>query len=130
MRRLLLVATVVVSLVAVAVPLCVVSACTHDAPVMAVMPAMSMLATPSQTSLPHALQAVAKGICDMAAVTRAGLDGLVPPLSSNSLPPLAALVAIIATAAVLFQRTPRRVAVYFARAMSPPGDLRGVRLLI
>jgi hypothetical protein len=120
--RLLLVVIVVVSLVAIAIPLCVTSACAHDD---SAMPAM-----PSSTSLPHALQAVATGICDMAALTRTGLESLVPPLSASSLPPMAAIVALLAIPAVLFRRTTRRAAVYFARAMSPPGDLRGVRLLI
>jgi hypothetical protein len=121
-RRLLLVVTVVVSLMAVAIPLCVGSACTHDSSVMPTMP--------SQTSLPHVLQALAAGVCDMLALTRTGLESLVPPLSSSSLPPMAAIVALLAIPAVLFRWTPRRAAAFFACTLSPPGDLRGVRLLI
>jgi len=121
-RRLLLVAIVIVSLVAVAVPLCADYAC-----------ARSAFATPmlaSHMSLPHALQAVAKAACGIVALASHRPDSALPPVPSGSLPLVAAMLALVAVAALLLQRAPRRAATLFSRALFPPGDLRGVRLLI
>jgi hypothetical protein len=116
------IAIVIVSLVAVAIPLCADYAC-----------ARSAFATPmpaSHMSLPHVLQAMEKAACDMVALAVTRPDGALLPVPIGTLPLAAAMLALVAVAALLWQCAPRRAATIFSRVLFPPGDLRGVRLLI
>jgi hypothetical protein len=121
-RRLLLVAIVIVALVAVAVPLCADYACARSA--------FATPLLPSHTSLPHVLQAMEKAACDVVAFASNRPDSALPPVPLGTLPLVAAMLALVAVAALLWQWVPRRGATIFSRVLFPPGDLRGVRLLI
>jgi hypothetical protein len=100
----LLVATVVVCLIALAFPFCAIGSCGHESS--------------------------GSASCDMFTLVRAGLNGVLPPISSSSLPAMIGIVALAVVALVAWQWTPRKSASVFARTLSPPGSLSGVRLLI
>jgi hypothetical protein len=121
-RTILVVAIVVVSLVAVAVPFCADAFCAQSS-----SPGPSR---PLHMFLPSMLQPAAIVGCDMVMAARSGLDGMLPPLWSDLLQPLAGILALVAMTALLFEWVSRRRGAAFARILSPPGDLRGVRLLI
>ena len=118
-RRLLIVAILIISVVAVAIPVGLNAACSMSDQAMSSMPASSYLS--------HALFPVVTALCDMGAVVRTGAESVLPAISSGTASLLVALVALIAVAALLPQQAPRRAVAFFARAMAPPGDLRGVR---
>jgi hypothetical protein len=119
-RRLLIVAMVAVSLVAVALPLCGVGLCSASSPHMAGMA--------SHSSLPTILRPMASAACDMTVAVGNLVDGALPAASTGLLAPIAAMMALLAAVALVVQRSPLR-ATALARSSSPPGDPRGVCLL-
>jgi len=118
----LVVAVVVISLVAVAIPVCLNSACASSS---SAMPAM-----PSHMSVPQAFQGLAKVACDMALGARNALDAALPWAASGLLTMIAAVVALSAMAAFRPLWSFRRMSIGLDRSLSPPGDLQGVCLLI
>jgi hypothetical protein len=116
------VAIVIISLVAVAVPLCADFACVRSA--------LATPMLPSHTSLPHMIRAMAKTACGFVALASGRPEGALPPVQSGALPPLAGILALVGVAALLCRGASRKGATIFFRGLSPPGDLSGVRLLI
>jgi hypothetical protein len=120
-RRFLVVAIIAVSVVVVAVPLCTSAACAESS---SPMPAM-----PSHMSHSDVPLLLAIGGCDMAMTANSGLEGLLVPISTGLPSLLVGMLALVAAMALVPQWAPRSVA-FLVRNLAPPGDLRGVRLLI
>ena len=118
---LLLVATLIVGLVAVVLPLCASDACAQSAPMLPV--------ASSHMSPENLLRGDLTAACDMAVTAFTALDSVLPAVSF-SVPFITALLALAAVVTLLVSRPPRDTVGVLARALSPPGDLRGVRLLI
>jgi predicted cobalt transporter CbtA len=124
MLRVVLVAIMIVGLMAVAIPLCSGAVCGESS---SAMPAM-----PSHMALANLMQPVFAAACDMAVTVQNGVDSVLPSAGSNLLSGIGLALVVVSLVALvlLHQWTPRRAAAGLARILSPPGDLRGVRLLI
>jgi hypothetical protein len=125
--RLLLVVVMIAGLVMVAIPVCAAPACAEGSSGMPGMASHIMLAGASHSALTAAFTA----FCDMAVTVQNAVDSVLPA-ASGLLTGLGAAFALLAGLgiALSYGWTPRRAAAAFARILSPPGDLRGVRLLI
>jgi hypothetical protein len=126
--RLLLVVVMIAGLVMVAIPVCAVPACAESSSGTPGMASHAVFPGASHS----ALSAVFTGFCDMAVTVQTTVDSLLPAAASGLLLGLGAALALIAATGLVLSCgwTPRRAAAAFARILSPPGDLRGVRLLI
>jgi len=122
-RRLRLLAAMVVGLIAVAIPLCTIDACTPFSPS---MPDQAMT-PPSSSPALHAGSLLAAVGCDLIAMTRDALAGAATPGTVGPLPLLLSGLALLTIAAPLLRRAPKQLAA--AHALPSAHDLRGVRLL-
>jgi hypothetical protein len=120
--RALVVAIVIVGLMAVAVPVCLESACSASS--------SAASTVPSHMSAPHALMSLVAGTCNMATVLLAVPDTILPSGGSVLLALFAAAVALSAIAALRPEWRFGRTSIVSETSLPPPACLQGVRLLI